>query len=441
MNTRISELMRGISDGCCRKGQALNRALLVIFYLLPLGCGIIDGGYLSALSVIYILGIVYFSFYKEFVCLYPLFFLFYSQLIAPGGIVVYRVYTIVFIIRTLLSLVRRRPSLSLARGGILLLLALSALVLRIYGYPLALGAAIDICFACCFLFSFDGDDGTVSEFFVFFTFGVVISAVSGFLLSSISDVIASENGADVLRYSGTLEDPNYFGFFLNAAIAVVFLHPFFKRLPFKLVSLCVLFLAILASGSTTALLCSIFTVAVCSVFLMRMKRFKLGVAVTVIVIAVIAIQLLMLAQDSEWTFISTASARWQEKLGNIASGDLSEFTTLRVDIWKENLQKFSEQSVFQKLFGGNYITAVGYDESRFTSVSHQEYLDIMLCMGVFGLMFFLCCTFFTLREAFSNIKRAPEIGSIRVVFKLIWLFYGFVITMFLNTRFYILFLI
>lgn len=441
MDARFSSLLRWMPFEERRRTRVLNTVLLVLFYVLPLGGAVFSGWYFDLISVLYICGIVYFAFCGELIHLYPLFFLFYAQLIAPGGIVVYRVYTLALIARSILSLARRRPSLSLPRVGILLLLAFGALILRLCGYPVAVGAAIDICFACCFLFSLSGRDDTVSVFFVFFTFGVLVSALSGFLIPELADSAVSEEGAEVLRYAGTLEDPNYFGFFLNAAISVVFLHPFFKALPIKLLSLAVLCVALIASGSTTALLCSVFTVIICFFFLIRMKRFKLRLTVTVLVIAVIALQLLMLAQDSEWSFISTASARWQEKLESIAAGELSEFTTARLDIWKENLRKFSEQSLPKKLFGGNFVTAVGYDEFHFNSVSHQEYIDIMMCTGIFGSVFFLACTFFMLRDAVSRIKTSSETACISVALKLIWLFYGFGLTMFLSTRFYILFLI
>lgn len=418
----------------------LNKLLLAVIYLLPLAC-IFDSECFKLISYVYITSFAYFMFCEEFAALYPILFFFYNYLVTPSGIVVYRVYTVLFIIRFAFLFFKRKPRFSISRLCIIALMFFAVGGLFFQGSFVGVGAVTDLVFMSCFVLLFRSTEDGGSDFFIFFVFGAVISVISGFFADGYLSKLLDPECTEELRYLATLEDPNYLGFYLNIAVAVILLHPLFKNLALKLISLAFIYIGIVASGSATAMLCNIFTLCVCVFFLIKMKRFKLRQLCAVIVLAAVGVQLLLLSRDSDWGFVSKASSRWIEKLVYLVNGELSEFTTTRSDIWRINMVKFAEQPFWRQLFGGNYVTAVGHDQVNFLHVSHQEYIDILLCTGIFGLVFFLFCLVFTVSDDVVRVKKQKELAYIRLAFKAIWIFYGFGLTMFLNSRFYIFLLL
>ena len=78
--------------------RKVDAPLLVAAYLLPF-LGILNSAFFTVAAVIIAVIIGYFFFSDGLYVFYPLTFFFYSQLILPGGIVLYRLFTLLFVMR------------------------------------------------------------------------------------------------------------------------------------------------------------------------------------------------------------------------------------------------------------------------------------------------------------------------------------------------------
>ena len=415
--------------------RRLDWVALGLAYLLPI-CGAIDGRLFTVAALLYLPIIVYVVLVDGLYLLYPVFFFFYSQL-TVGGIVLFRLYTLAFMARTLLGIVvrflrRERVSFSVPRTVFAAFLLLVALRYAFFGGFVKLGAVLDLCFLLCFALEYRrGEEGEkrFSLFCIFFVFGALLSCAVGLTLSS--------DG----RYLATLNDPNYLGFYLNIAILTVFLHPFFGKLWLKLPILALLYSALIASESITGVICNGIAVLFCIAVSIFSGRFKLKYLVIPLVCGVVAVQFVYISQVHEWGMITEVSARVIEKLDALFLGDISGFTTSRSALWRINLEKFIGFDGLSGLFGGTLVSAVGRDTALFPQTSHQELLDALISCGAVGILIYLSSFAFATVEDAVNLRKTEKGGRgaawVRIGIKLIWLFYAFGLTMFLNGRFFV----
>ena len=268
-------------------------------------------------------------------------------------------------------------------------------------------------------------------------FAAIASCTVGFFLS--------RAGGEEGRFLATLNDPNYLGFYVNIAIMTVFLHPFFKRTWVKLPLLAVLYVTLIASESITGVICNAFLVLFCLIATVVTGKFKLKYAVILLVGAVIAVQVVFISQVNDWGIVSSASARVYDKVIALVEGNLSEFTTARSSLWKINLEKAICGGVGSILFGGELVSAVSRNPVLFPQTSHEEFIDVFISSGAVGLIAYLLCVVAVICFDTKMIKAADTdsrgLACLRLGIKLIWLFYAFGLTMFLNSRFFIPFLI
>ena len=421
-----------------RFGQGkIDLPVMIVAYLLPF-LGIIDGRLFAVAAVLYLPIIIYSALSGGLYLLYPVFFFFYGQLVIPGGIVLFRLYTLAFMARTVFMLVLRlwrRETLGFrfARIAFAAFLLLTALRYALFGGFIKLGAILDLCFLLCFATEAaevgDGAWKRFSDFSVAFVFASLASCVVG--------VFVSSEG----RYLATLNDPNYLGFYLNIAILTVFLHPFFGRLWVKLPILGVLYCALIASESITGVICNAAVVVFCIATSAFMGRFKLKYLIIPLICGVVALQLVFVSQSHDWGALTVASARVIDKLEALFIGDLSEFTTARSSLWRINLEKYIGFDFWESLFGGTAVSAVGRDTVLFPQTSHQELLDVLLSTGALGLTVYLALFIVIFVGDAVNLRKMPvndrSAAWMRIGIKLIWLFYAFGLTMFLNGRFFV----
>lgn len=422
---------------CGRFGQRrIDRYVLVSAYLLPL-LGALDGRLFTVAALLYLPIIIYAAFFDWLYLIYPVFFFFYSQL-SIGGIVIFRLYTLAFMARAVfgiaLRLWRREPlKLNIPRIAFALFLLTVGLRYAIFGGFVKLGAILDLFFLLCFTMEArDGEDGECrfSRFTVAFVFGALTSCTVGISL-------AGDGG----RYLATLGDPNYLGFYLNIAILIAFLHPFFKRIWVKIPVLVVLYTALVASESITGVICNGAVVLFCIAVSLITGRFKLKYLVLPLICGVVAVQTVYVSQVHEWGMISEVSARVIGKLDALFVGDISGFTTARSTLWRINLEKYVSFGGLKGLFGGAPVSAVGRDAALFPQTSHQELIDVLISTGALGLALYLASYVFVFAIDAVNLRKSrvqsKALHWMRIGIKLVWLFYAFGLTMFLGAGFFV----
>ncbi|MBQ9117435.1 MAG: hypothetical protein IJY04_10460 [Clostridia bacterium] len=418
--------------------STLEWIMLALAYFLPVIAST-DKRLLTLVSVLYLGIIAYFAFSERFFLLYPILFFFYEYLVAPGGIVVYRFFTVIFILRFIyLHFGVGIRNLSRARTAIALFLLLTAVSYFLRDGSVTVGALIDLLFLLLFTCETAEENSRFSPFAISMVLATCAACVSGFIADS--EILNALGGDD--RFLATLNDPNYLGFYLNTAILIVILHPFFKKLLLKLPTLTLLYISMVATESMTGFICNAIVLIFCVVILASEGKFKLRYAVAVTVTFAVALQIVLLAAMNDWGIISSASARFTEKLSQLISGDLSSFTTSRSDIWKINLRQFLYQDTADIIFGDNLLSAIGRNATLYHETSHQEFIDVLISTGVVGFFIFLVLIAAFISNNLSEVRREHSSDArIRLGIKLIWAFYALALTMFLKSGFYIIFLL
>jgi len=418
--------------------RRLDRYVIIAAYLLPI-CGIVNDSFFTVAAIFYLPIIFYAAFFNWLYLLYPLFFFFYNQLVI-GGIVVFRLYTLLFIMRSAFGIawhLLRREEMGIRFSPTLFasFLLLVALRYALFGGFVQLGAVIDLCFLLLFAAETHGAEGVNRRFS-----GFAIAFVFAALLSCIVGVFTVHDGGDG-RFLATLNDPNYLGFYLNIAILIVYLQPFFKHLWAKLPILAVLYAALIASESITGIIASALVALFCIISAAIYGRFRLKYLIIPMIITIIAVQFVYISQLHDWGMISEFSARVRGKLDALFIGNLSKFTTERSALWRINFEKFLGFDLWEALFGGSFVSAVGRDAVLFPQTSHQEFLDVLLSCGLLGLTVYISAFLFLMAEDAVNLRKNDRelkaVSCIRLGIKLIWLFYALGLTMFLNGRFYV----
>ena len=427
---------------CGRFGDFwLDRLVFFAAYVLPLA-GIVSSRLFTLAALAYLPLMGYMALTGGLYLLYPPLFFFYEQLVAPFGIVVYRAFTLVFILRVVvlaaIKLIKKQPlGLRFSRAGIGILMLAVVLRYTVAGAELGIGVFIDLVFLCFFAMETGGDTEKFRGFTVSFVFAAIASCVVGVFLKTAD--------ADGGRYLATLNDPNYLGFYINIAILTVFLHPAFRRIWIKLPLLAVLYATLIASESITGVICNAFLLMFCMIATAMMGRFKLKYLVILLVFAVVAMQIVFISQVNDWGIVSSASARVHEKVEALLGGNLSGFTTARSSLWRINLEKAICGDFGSILFGGELVSAVSRNSVLFSQTSHEEFIDVFISSGIIGLTAYLVCVVAVICSDVKMIKSADRdsrgLACLRLGIKLVWIFYALGLTMFLNSRFFIPFLI
>lgn len=413
----------------------LNKLLLFLVYFTPIFT--FSNNTLSIVAIITMMVSVLILFFTDdYVLVLPVLIFFYSQLVLPGGLVVSRIFSIVFLIKTLITKnirFKKRFILPLC-----LFLIYSLAVIGTINLRLALSIIIDILFIMIYIANYLTNKYQLTEFFKFYSIAAVSASIYGFLRASLQIKTAVQvNGTwiYVTRYLATFNDPNYFGFFLNIAIFSIISLEVFKNKLLKLFILIILYTSLLATLSTTALLCNLFGLLI---FFILKKEYSFKNLSIVICISLLVIYMYNSGLYKEIPIISDASNKIQSKLGNILNNNFDEFTTNRSFLWRYDLNIFVNQPIAKILIGGNRINNYVYDEGVFLGVSHQELIDMLLNVGIIGTLILISHYIYnTGNKLFSFFKYKNEEDLLILMLKYVWLFYAFGLTMFPAWMFYL----
>lgn len=359
--------------------------------------------------------------------------MFYECLVIPG-ISVYRIYTLLFLIQLLFS-----GAVRLSKGKrryTYVLVSILYIIVAMGGYGLTirrlLFLIVDLVFMLVYSEKLMHKALDFTRFSYVFVLSVICSAIAGLLDNAAFKTASVVNGeyVELSRFIGTFADPNYYGFFLNTAIFFLIIDTKIGKVP-KVLGLAFLYFSMLASGSFTAILLNIMLVLLLLVISKKIT-FKTLFAVLVAIAAIYA--LCVYASTHEVAFISDFILRSQNKLE--VSSDLNKLTSNRTGIWQRNFQFFDGQSALKILFGGNVINASALDGNLFGNVSHQEYIDILLCVGVLGFALIMVPQIISFVKKCIVARKTQDSFDLSVaMMKAVYLSYGVALTMYLDPRF------
>lgn len=288
---------------------------------------------------------------------------------------------------------------------------------------------------CCFIIVSDLTTKT-NVIYSFFKIYVVVCFCSYFTGMIYKNTIGGIY--DYIRFNGTFEDPNYMGFFFTVAVfATVTLELFHKKIRYVVVAL--LYVMLLTTLSMTAIVVNI---AVWFFYLVIMKKIRLKSVVIIALIICAAISLFSYGiENPDTPMIGDLSSRIDEKFQSFLLGDINSVTTGRTNLASNNMKYYLSKSWNKILFGGIPVNS-RYIHPDLHGASHNEYVDILLNVGVVGAVIMFG---YFLTNMFLYIRKYHEMNDKKYLFftisKVVWLCYAMGLTMFIDYRFMLIFLI
>lgn len=387
--------------------------------------------FLGVASIIAVVVLLFASRNKTILFLMPSMLIFYEYLVLPGGLSVWRVYTFLLVV----FYISHRTNLELNnRHKIYVIIAVLYSLIVILGDTMQFQKVafliFDILVFCLYLNCIDSKNIVVfSEVLII---AVCCSGVFGVLSGSSESTMVEMDRSyvETQRLLGTFTDPNYFSIFVNAAIfstIIISKIPTFIRFGTVLL----LYYILLATASMTALSANIIGILVILIFQGKIRNRRAVFLVSLIIFGVIGM-VLYLSSRSEASFMNHFITRLTSKF--LMRGDVNDLTSNRTDLWLEHLSYYFEQSPFAILFGGNRMSAV----STVGALSHQEYVDLLLCVGFVGACLLLFPNIVHTINMVKLSNRTGEEGAIcGTMFKFLYFYYGFGLTMYLDYKFFI----
>jgi len=228
------------------------------------------------------------------------------------------------------------------------------------------------------------------------------------------------------------------GFFFTIAVFSTISLKLFPKV-WRFVIVIALYVMMMASLSMTAILVNI---VMWLFYLLITKKIKPMSIVAIIVVLLVLVSLYSYGlENPETAVLGDLSARIEEKLESLESGDISDVTTGRSSLSKRNLEYYLSQSVFKMLFGGTSVNA-RYVHPDLRAASHNEYIDLLLNVGIVGALImigYFLYSYWQPVKRFLSVRKDSDLCIVMI--KTVWLFYSFTLTMFIDFRFMLMFLI
>ena len=408
----------------------ITRLALAVMFVLSAASGfmpkmLISFGVAAGCGVLWLCGKLYLGF--------P-FVLFYNSVYGlVAGVSVWRIYTLLLLLQIMLRLFSGVTARLKYLPPLLIYVLFLILVMMPNNPREAIFLILDVVGCLGIALELYADADALKQFFRVYAFVCLISFLTG---AVIGNKIGNEY--TYFRFMATFEDPNYMGFFFTLAIFGIVSLKLFKPL-WRALIVIALYAMMLASLSITAI---VVNVLLWIFYLAFTRRLRFSTAV-VAALGVVAFALLYSygLENPETPIVGDLASRIEEKLQSLSSGDLDDVTTGRTNLSGYNLDYFAHSPIWKMLIGGTSVNC-RYLHPDLHGVSHNEYVDLLLNVGVVGALmmiaFFVGAYLGHVRE-YRRTKQNSDLCLVMV--KTAWLVYAFTLTMFLDFRFMVMFFI
>lgn len=421
-----------------KKGKISLSAFLVAISLVLAGLTEIIPDSVQAVGIIGATVLMVFT--GEIYLLYPIMLFYGSVLDLFLGFSVYRWYTLIFFVFTLLK--AGKIQFSIKQLVMLCLFVIySMAVIAFWNLRRGIFSVLDI---VCILLLINGylkEPDKLRNFFVVYILCAFAAYFTGMQLGSM-EYTANIGGTyvDLVRNMATFEDPNYMGCFYTCAIfALIGLKLFSPKV--RIVMITLLYAILVTSLSVTAILVNA-AMWIAYLFITKSLNTKTMLLILLAVLGVIGLYFYGLDNPDDPT-IGTLALRIKEKLEQVQTGNISGATSERSFLTKKHLEYFVSQPFYKILIGMNAASAIHTNLNGMTMAAHNEYVDWLLNVGVIGTLIMLGYLFSTTYQPMKKFWRnKDDRGSLTVtMLKLVFACYALTLTVYGDYRFMLFLLI
>ena len=404
------------------KNEASGNVVLAAVYLIVGASKLFPA--LNMLSIFMVFGgILYCAWQNQFFKLAPLFIFFNSSILYYAGTAIVDVYFAAYIVIHIL----KKPLVSV--GAHHLILAGFSLycicVVSAFRFSTAISIVISF-FALAILIEELRNRIIWVQFCKWYIVALLSATLYG--IGNYSEGI-SNSLYSTFRYTVTFTDPNYAGFFLSVGLYMALFLKRELRSWIRYSVICVSIISILMTISSSALIANAGIIVI--LYFSGMGNRKVSVsAIGKVIICIIAGALLLNWAGDVFPGVERTFSRFAEKIVQLNDGGIASATTDRSILWKEHLNYFwSQDSLIQILFGGNYLTDRGMDYSKFSVVSHQVYVDALICFGLVGTALYIVYIIYQLIGKWK-VRMTSDENILSFTLTLLWILYSFILSMF-----------
>ena len=326
---------------CLTNGKSV---LIANFIIILCGCiGFINSRMVAPCSILAVVALFY-AVNKNIIqfCLPPL-IMFYEFLVIPGGLSVFRVYTILFLF---LQFSNRNVRINEKRNLIFLIISTISLIFSLEVESIR--RILFLFFDLIAMVLYVNDIKENRELFHYFSYSMIAAVFFACLIGvviGISETSAIYLGGQWIENSrliATFKDPNYLSLFINFAFFFAMIEtsiPLFIRIP----TLIGLLFFLIATGSLTGVLALVLGIVMYLLFLNKIN-FK---TLIVVVISLLLLRwIYQYALSHDVMFLSGFLQRIQSKVQ--VGNDINAITSNRTRIWEEHWAFYKNQSVFKQ---------------------------------------------------------------------------------------------
>lgn len=420
----------------------ISNILLFAVYFFSCITGIIN--YQVTSIIVCILLVILFK-YPEYYLAFPVILLYYSILVLPGiNLSIFVIYLLLMGVR----LVREGKILNNIDmrniGAFLVIFIYSCTFFLVYSIKLAIPFLI--CSLIIFLYVkryLNRNSDSINLFFKYYVIGCLCSYLTGIFTDNVMiyDSLTVGKVLTLKRWMATFNDPNYMGiFFMIAIFAILCLELYSWKV--RLTITAILLIMLLSTMSMTAILG---LVMIYLVYLLLKNKISIKLLSYLIIVFCILIGIYNYGLNNPSTpLLGTVTLRVQERIDLVSKGSLSKASTGRTDLSKEHLKYFASQDVINQLIGGNIVNSIAIEKKigNDYAVAHNEYVDLLLNVGILGtILILLSWLIVAIKDLFNYLKYKKKYDLCSFILKSVFLYYCFGLTMFMDIRFYIFYIL
>lgn len=418
-----------------------KRILLSMIYFISAFTGLISMNIVA--GIIFVIMIILF-FSEEFYLIFPIVLFYHSIFVIPIiNLSLFSTYLVLCLLKIMTS-----SKISSSKKNITILIIIMLYITLAYSsYDLknAIILIINFIAVFCYVSKFLNNKKNVVIFFKYYVFACIASFITGIFTGNVmryNELIdASEQFLTLTRWMGTFNDPNYMGFFFSIGFfAVVTLEIFTKRN--KIILAITLLIMIVSTMSTTAILGIILIF-----FVYILLRYKISLKTIVLFLTSISLAVFIFnygLNNHNATILNTFSQRINQKFIALETNDIKTATTNRTDLARNHLEYFFSQNMSKQLFGGNVINAVAIEKNNQLNenLAHNEYVDLLLNIGIIGTVIVVGIWLSKLKRDLSiYFKYNDSLSLSMFIIRMVFLYYCFGLTIFMDIRFFLFYLI